>query len=95
MATAMKELKPLLALGGEPERLDIMMVLTGAHVLYKEFAVLSLPTYGFVQLDPAGREIYDRMYEEGSIDMKKLEGHFKKVDGLLNLPYPVKKTESI
>jgi hypothetical protein len=91
----LKEILEIAKLLENKERLGIMMVLTGAQVLYEDFSLISHPTYGTIQLDPQGRDIYDRMLEEGSIDLRKLEGHYAKVEDLKKLPYPVKRTSGL
>ena len=94
MAEAFKELKPFFDLIGDADGLNIMLVLTGAHVLYEDLSIISHPRYGTVQLDPQGRDICDRMLGENSIDLGKLEGHYAKVKDIRKLPYPVKREPS-
>lgn len=68
-------------LAKSPERLSIMMVLTGAHVLYDEWGITT--HYGIdktIKLDERGKYLLERMREEESIDYSKLEGHYEVIE---------------
>jgi hypothetical protein len=85
MSKAYEHLKPFFDLLSSPDRLSMMLVLTGADVMAREYGIISHPLKGTVKLDNEGKDIYLRMVDdEKSIDLSKLEGHYKVLETKTN-----------
>jgi hypothetical protein len=74
-------LAPFFDLLKSDSRLKIMIVLTGAGVLYDEWGITT--HYGLgktIALDEEGKRIYDRVFDGEAIDYSKLEGHYEIIE---------------